>query len=321
MSSACLSIQLPLSLSLSISVSLCVYVCVFVVVMADPTEEALEAIKAMGLNQDDDTIRDTLHRCNNNIHEAVQLLLPESPTTERNIQIIEAYTEGYTDLAPPYHQQRGSPQESDVYDVDMKDTETQPGSGADSDHDSTTVSYSLEEDAIRDVVDDEEEEEEVLVGRQLGRRSQMDDDGEEFHQIRGTGGNYGYNQMHGRRDVPPPRYEDIMSDNQEVSSPREGKGSSVKRTTPTPPEVVGSGDAVPSIEFPLTHYYELEGRVHTNQWSIPYKRDESLAICMLATIKMVKEGEQGGVYFVRSCREGVSIGLCIGKCLSYSGSR
>ena len=45
-----------------------------------------------------------------------------------------------------------------------------------------------------------------------------------------------------------------------------------------------------SIEFPLTHYYELEARVHTDQWSIPYKREESLAICMLSTIRMMKEG-------------------------------
>ena len=47
-----------------------------------------------------------------------------------------------------------------------------------------------------------------------------------------------------------------------------------------------------SIEFPLTHYYELEGRVHTDQWSIPYKRDESLAICMIATTRMVIEGRK-----------------------------
>jgi len=54
---------------------------------------------------------------------------------------------------------------------------------------------------------------------------------------------------------------------------------------------VTEGDSQPSnIEFPLTHFYELEGRVHTDQWSIPYKRDESLAICMVATIKMIREG-------------------------------
>ena len=45
-----------------------------------------------------------------------------------------------------------------------------------------------------------------------------------------------------------------------------------------------------NIEFPLTHYYELEGRVHTDQWSIPYKKEESLGVCMIATIDMMKEG-------------------------------
>ena len=52
-----------------------------------------------------------------------------------------------------------------------------------------------------------------------------------------------------------------------------------------------SVDNSTSIEFPLTHYYELEGRTHTDQWSIPYKKDESLAICMTATIKMMREGK------------------------------
>ncbi len=45
-----------------------------------------------------------------------------------------------------------------------------------------------------------------------------------------------------------------------------------------------------NIEFPLTHYYELEGRVHTDQWSIPYKKEESLGVCMLSTIEMMREG-------------------------------
>ena len=47
-----------------------------------------------------------------------------------------------------------------------------------------------------------------------------------------------------------------------------------------------------SIGFPLTHFYELQGRVHTDSWSIPFKKDESLAICMVAAIKMIREGEE-----------------------------
>ncbi len=61
-------------------------------------------------------------------------------------------------------------------------------------------------------------------------------------------------------------------------------------TTPTGEETAVGQTASTNIEFPLTHFYELEGRVHTEQWSIPYKRNESLAICMVATIKMIREG-------------------------------
>ncbi len=173
----------------------------------------------------------------------------------------------------------------------MRDTETHPGSGADSDHDSTTVSYSIDEDAIHDIDD----EGAVLeTGRGGGEE-------EEFRPIGGRNGKYVYSQH--RHEVPPPRYEDIVTDNQGDSSPPPPLEEHVDDTlpTPTPPDVgVGSAsEMTSSIEFPLTHYYELEGRVHTDQWSIPYKRDESLAICMVAVIRMVMEGEGG-----RGGREG-----------------
>ena len=67
--------------------------------------------------------------------------------------------------------------------------------------------------------------------------------------------------------------------------------------TNTPPNNDEETGNIKSIEFPLTHYYELEARVHTDQWSIPYKREESLAICMLSTIRMMKEG----IYYVNVC--------------------
>ena len=108
-----------------------------------------------------------------------------------------------------------------------------------------------------------------------------------------------------RPEVPPPRYEDIVDENQELlppSSPsppppppgRLHEDGEDKQVTPTPSEHIAAS-AVPkqphgSIEFPLTHFYELESRVHTEQWSIPYKRDESLAICMVSAIKMIREG-------------------------------
>lgn len=263
--------------------------------MTDPTEEAIEAIKAMGLTQDEDHIREALRRCNNNAQEAVQLLFPESPTSETNINLLE----GYRDMAPPHYGHEISQDSRDSYDVDMRDTETHPSPGADSDHDSTTVSYSLEENTIQDLDDDiregrgdrggvergEEEEEEF---RQIGRR-------EEHYHVYGQ-------HIPTRHDGPPPRYEDIVDDNQgdpSTTPPPPLRDHDDKITTPTPGEMgvgsaVGDSGMSSSIEFPLTHYYELEGRVHTEQWSIPYKRDESLARCMIAATRMVLEGESGG---------------------------
>ena len=61
-------------------------------------------------------------------------------------------------------------------------------------------------------------------------------------------------------------------------------------SVPTDSQLNTSAGGSVSIEFPLTHYYELEGRVHTEQWSIPYKKEESLGVCMIAVVKMMKEG-------------------------------
>ncbi len=158
----------------------------------------------------------------------------------------------------------------------MRDTETHPGSGGESDRDSTTVSYSLDEENFRDV-----------------------DEGEDYKPGDADVELQDYRQIEG----PPPRYEDIVSDNQEgpppSSPPREDEGEE-RTELPTPSEKTKPGEkeeaekvtSSKSIEFPLTHFYELEGRVHTEQWSIPYKREESLAVCMVATIKMMRESKQ-----------------------------
>ena len=45
-----------------------------------------------------------------------------------------------------------------------------------------------------------------------------------------------------------------------------------------------------SLVFPIENLYELEDRVFTEEWSIPYKKDESLAICLVAATKLAKEG-------------------------------
>ncbi len=73
----------------------------------------------------------------------------------------------------------------------------------------------------------------------------------------------------------------------------EGQGMEGGVSDDTSPPRKSSDENVQTFrnrEFPLTHYYELEGRVHTDQWSIPYKKEESLGVCMMATIEMMKEG-------------------------------
>ncbi|XP_053324952.1 ubiquitin carboxyl-terminal hydrolase 24 [Spea bombifrons] len=45
-----------------------------------------------------------------------------------------------------------------------------------------------------------------------------------------------------------------------------------------------------NIEFPTTNLYELESRVLTDHWSIPYKREESLGKCLIASTYLAKNG-------------------------------
>ena len=285
--------------------------------MSEPTEqemeaiqETIEAIKAMGITQDEDQIREALRRCNNNPQEAVQLLLPESPISETNINLLE----GYRDVGPPHFGHEISQDSSrDSYDVDMRDTEVHPSPGADSDHDSTTVSYSLEENTIQDL-DEEIREGGGGRGERGVVQGEEGDPDEDFRQLE----RQEHYQVYGthittttsRHDGLLPSYEEVVDDNQSDPSvtpppPSLGEPDEKITTTPTPVEmgvtssVSGSGlSSSTSIEFPLTHYYELEGRVHTEQWSIPYKRDESLAICMIAATRMVLEGEWAGLSLV-----------------------
>ena len=42
-------------------------------------------------------------------------------------------------------------------------------------------------------------------------------------------------------------------------------------------------------EFPTTNMYELEDRVFTENWSIPYKKGESLAKCLYGAIKLASQ--------------------------------
>jgi len=47
-----------------------------------------------------------------------------------------------------------------------------------------------------------------------------------------------------------------------------------------------------TFEFPIPYLYELENRVFTESWSIPYKREESLGRCLIAATKLAQEGQQ-----------------------------
>ena len=250
-------------------------------------QEAVHKCREMGLRCSEDEIRNALTQCNGKLEDAMPLLLTDSP--QRDSNLLHEYN-----IIPSrqFHER----EDSFERDVDMRDTETHPGSGAESDKDSTTVSYSVEN--LRDM---EGEEGEVVE----------------------EGGEIDMSDIPPRPEGPPPRYEDIINDGAEESpSPPEMEdgggvpemkdgggvpemedrgGVPEKEIGVTGPQSSSSGvQAVvlsphtSRVEFPLTHYYELEGRVHTEQWSIPYKREESLGVCMLATIKMIREGEGRG---------------------------
>ncbi|XP_035031705.1 ubiquitin carboxyl-terminal hydrolase 24 isoform X5 [Hippoglossus stenolepis] len=62
---------------------------------------------------------------------------------------------------------------------------------------------------------------------------------------------------------PPPAYHDVVDS--ERSNDENGNCSGG------------------SMEFPTTNLYELESRVFTDHWSIPYKREESLGKCLIAS--------------------------------------
>eukprot|EP00795_Rhopilema_esculentum_P004483 gene4483-20726_t len=49
-------------------------------------------------------------------------------------------------------------------------------------------------------------------------------------------------------------------------------------------------DSIPD-EFPTTNLYELEERIFTENWSIPYRKNESLGKCLLGAIKVTQRGE------------------------------
>ena len=51
-----------------------------------------------------------------------------------------------------------------------------------------------------------------------------------------------------------------------------------------------SMDDANSLEFPVTNLYELEGRVFTETWNIPFKKEESLGKCLIASTRLMEAG-------------------------------
>ncbi|XP_050400806.1 ubiquitin carboxyl-terminal hydrolase 24 isoform X1 [Patella vulgata] len=53
---------------------------------------------------------------------------------------------------------------------------------------------------------------------------------------------------------------------------------------------VSAMDESDNMEFPVTNLYELEGRVFTETWNIPYKKEESLGKCLISAAKLAEAG-------------------------------
>ncbi|XP_029106559.1 ubiquitin carboxyl-terminal hydrolase 24 isoform X1 [Scleropages formosus] len=71
---------------------------------------------------------------------------------------------------------------------------------------------------------------------------------------------------------PPPAYHDVVEGEQARSNDENGNCSDG------------------NMEFPTTNLYELESRVFTDHWSIPYKREESLGRCLVASACLARLG-------------------------------
>ena len=65
-----------------------------------------------------------------------------------------------------------------------------------------------------------------------------------------------------------------------------------------------------TLEFPVANLYELENRVFTESWSIPYKREESLGKCLVAATRLAHEGKFLPFSFSHKTRRKNLLGVC-----------
>nr|CAB3267565.1 ubiquitin carboxyl-terminal hydrolase 48-like [Phallusia mammillata] len=75
----------------------------------------------------------------------------------------------------------------------------------------------------------------------------------------------------------PPSYDDVVKNENQNNESMDNMNSDSK-------------DSDGRLDFPFHNLVELEGRVFTEDWSIPFRTDESLAKCLIAATKQIREG-------------------------------
>ncbi|XP_035828590.1 LOW QUALITY PROTEIN: ubiquitin carboxyl-terminal hydrolase 24 [Aplysia californica] len=77
----------------------------------------------------------------------------------------------------------------------------------------------------------------------------------------------------------PPTYDEVCNDsgqNKMMDAATMSEAAAMEETN--------------SLEFPVTNLYELEGRVFTENWNIPFKKEESLGKCLIASTRLMEAG-------------------------------
>ena len=102
----------------------------------------------------------------------------------------------------------------------------------------------------------------------------------------------------GGMDIPPLVDPRENEDSEIFTAPGEPPPSYDEAMNPTAMVLNGAGHSTSDdpenmdipLEFPTTNLYELEDRVFVDNWSIPYKREESLGKCLLSAARFAQEG-------------------------------
>ncbi|XP_059140581.1 ubiquitin carboxyl-terminal hydrolase 24-like isoform X2 [Physella acuta] len=79
----------------------------------------------------------------------------------------------------------------------------------------------------------------------------------------------------------PPAYEEVCHETGQVTN--------INKAGLTMGEA-GCMDEASNMEFPVTNLFELESRVFTDMWNIPFKREESLGKCLIASTRLMEAG-------------------------------